>query len=177
VFWSSTIVSIQPCTLTWSPCFALWKQIDVRLCYVFRVCIQELSQLRRSTGRNIGFSPYYCIRVKKINGTLLFMLQLTDTSVLRGQDRAGWNSSLLTCCVFAGVWLWKHMKIYNLRYRFISIPFLLGSTPALSVSFTDCTLARADVWNFCYIFHVCSYDRWFGYITLRCQMLLLHIHE
>ena len=37
------------------------------------------------------------------------------------------------------------LKIYNLRCHFISIPLLLGSTPALSVSFTDCTLARVDV--------------------------------
>lgn len=36
----------------------------------------------------------------------------------------------------------------------MSIPFLLGSTPAVSVSVTDFTLARVDVRNFSYIFHL-----------------------
>jgi hypothetical protein len=86
VFWTSTVVSIQ-----------LYGDVKVyvlhcanRFMFVHVVSselyIQELSQLRRSTGRIIGFSLYYFSCVKNC-GRVLFTLQLTVTRVLYGQDR------------------------------------------------------------------------------------------
>jgi hypothetical protein len=54
------------------------------------VCIQELSQLRLDTGRDIGFSPCYFSCVKHY-GRVLLTLQLTVTRVLYGQKRDSGN--------------------------------------------------------------------------------------
>jgi hypothetical protein len=104
------------CVLKFDHCFystVCWREVCVlhcsnRLMLVHTVSselyIQELSQLHRSIGRNIGFSSYYYSCVKNY-GRVLFTLQLTVTRVLCGHDRDFWNSSLLAsyghaCCCF-----------------------------------------------------------------------------
>jgi hypothetical protein len=162
--------------LTWSPCFALWQQIDVRLCYVFRVCIQELSQLHRSTGWNIGFSPYYCSLVKNY-GSVLFVLQLTDTSVLHGQDRAGWNSSLLTSYVFDRVLWWIHTDNLKAEVSFHVDSISVGCYTRTTCFFHILYTGPSRCMKLPVYLALCSYGHCFGYMTLRCQMLLLHVHE
>jgi hypothetical protein len=123
--------------------FALWKQIDVRPCCVFRACIQELSQLHRNTGRNIGFSPYYFSCVKH-HGRVLFTLQLTVTRVLYVQDRDCWNSLLFTSCDHACVSVsicTEHLKIdasfqVSVLHGIVvsRLSFLMGALPERQIS-------------------------------------------
>lgn len=144
VFWTSTIVSIQ-----------LYVDVNVhvlhcanRFMFVHVVSselyIQELSQLRRSTGRIIGFSSYYFSCVKNY-GPVLFTLQLTVTRVLCGQDRGFWNSSLLTS--------YGHARCFNEDLKTdvsFQVDFMLGRFIGLStIAIGHCSGA----FHFCQEFH------------------------